>query len=154
MINTGFIYSALLRIFAALFFNNFNQMEITGRIIQLLPLQTGQGKNGVWKKQDFVIETDGQYPKKVCISAWGDKISENVLVEGKEVTVSFDIESREFNGRWYTDVKAWKVEEGGGSTETPYFAASTPSASTPAANKTVAPDFLVSAEDGKDDLPF
>lgn len=129
-------------------------MEITGRIIQLLPLQTGQGKNGVWKKQDFVIETDGQYPKKVCISAWGDKISENVLVEGKEVTVSFDIESREFNGRWYTDVKAWKVEAGSGSAETPYFAAATPAASTPAANRAIAPDFLVSAEDSKDDLPF
>ncbi len=129
-------------------------MEITGRIVQLLPLQTGQGKNGVWKKQDFVIETDGQYPKKVCISAWGDKISENVLVEGKEVTVSFDIESREFNGRWYTDVKAWKVEAGSGSAETPYFATATPAASTPAANKAVAPDFLVSSEDSKDDLPF
>jgi hypothetical protein len=129
-------------------------MEITGRIIQLLPLQTGQGKNGVWKKQDFVIETDGQYPKKVCISAWGDKVSENVLVVGKEVNVFFDIESREFNGRWYTDVRAWKVEEGGGSAETPYFAPASPAASTPAANKAVAPDFLVSAEDGKDDLPF
>jgi hypothetical protein len=129
-------------------------MEITGRIIQLLPLQTGQGKNGVWKKQDFVIETDGQYPKKVCISAWGDKVSDSVLVVGKEVNVFFDIESREFNGRWYTDVRAWKVEEGGGAAEAPYFAAASPAASTPAANKAVAPDFLVSAEDGKDDLPF
>lgn len=129
-------------------------MEITGRIIQLLPLQTGQGKNGVWKKQDFVIETDGQYPKKVCISAWGDKVSDSVLVVGKEVNVFFDIESREFNGRWYTDVRAWKVEEGGGAAETPYFAAASPAATAPAANKAVAPDFLVSAEDGKDDLPF
>lgn len=130
-------------------------MEITGRIIQLLPLQTGQGKNGVWKKQDFVIETDGQYPKKVCISAWGDKVSENVLVEGKEVTVSFDIESREFNGRWYTDVKAWKVEEGGGGAPVePYYAAASQQNSTPTANKNAAPEFLISAEDSKDDLPF
>lgn len=131
-------------------------MEITGRIIQLLPLQTGQGKNGVWKKQDFVIETEGQYPKKVCISAWGDKVSENMLVEGKEVTVSFDIESREFNGRWYTDVRAWRVDEAGGTpVQEPYYAAaSTPAASTPAANKSVAPDFLISNDGGKDDLPF
>lgn len=92
MSDAGFIYCLLLCIFAPLLFNTFNQMEITGRIIQLLPLQTGQGKNGVWKKQDFVIETDGQYPKKICISAWGDKVSESVLVVGKEVTVSFDIE--------------------------------------------------------------
>ena len=134
-------------------------MEITGRIIQLLPLQTGQGKNGVWKKQDFVIETDGQYPKKVCISAWGDKVSESVLVVGKEVTVSFDIESREFNGRWYTDVRAWKVEEGGGGAPVePYYAAATqsgtPAASTLSANKAAAPEFLISSEDSKDDLPF
>ena len=130
-------------------------MEITGRIIQLLPLQTGQGKNGVWKKQDFVIETEGQYPKKVCISAWGDKVSENMLVVGKEVTVSFDIESREFNGRWYTDVRAWKVEEGGGTPVEPYYAAPQQTASTPAAtNKNAAPDFLITAEDSKDDLPF
>ncbi len=129
-------------------------MEITGRIIQLLPLQTGQGKNGVWKKQDFVIETDGQYPKKVCISAWGDKVSESVLVTGKEVTVSFDIESREFNGRWYTDVRAWKVEEaGGGAPVEPYYAAAQQN-STPTANRNAAPEFLISAEDSKDDLPF
>ena len=154
MANTGFIYCLLLRIFAALFFNTFNQMEITGRIIQLLPLQTGQGKNGVWKKQDFVIETEGQYPKKVCISAWGDKVSESMLVVGKEVTVSFDIESREFNGRWYTDVRAWKVEEGGGAPVEPYYAAATQQNSAPAANKAAAPEFLISAEDSKDDLPF
>lgn len=153
MIDTGFIYCPLLCIFAPLFFNTFNQMEITGRIIQLLPLQTGQGKNGVWKKQDFVIETEGQYPKKVCISAWGDKIGEHMLVEGKEVTVSFDIESREFNGRWYTDVKAWKVEESGTTPVEPYYA-TTQQTDAPAANKSVAPDFLITAEDSKDDLPF
>lgn len=129
---------------------NFKQMEITGKIVQLLPLQTGQGKNGVWKKQDFVIETEGQYPKKICISAWGDKISESVLVAGKEVTVSFDLESREFNGRWYTDVRAWKVEEA--SSGEPYYAAPTQSAA--AASKPAAPEFLVSAEEGQDDLPF
>jgi hypothetical protein len=152
--SSGFIYCLLLCIFAALLSNTFNQMEITGRIIQLLPLQTGQGKNGVWKKQDFVIETEGQYPKKVCISAWGDKVSESVLVAGKEVTVSFDIESREFNGRWYTDVRAWKVEEaGGGAAVEPYFAAAQQN-NAPAANKAAAPEFLISAEGNGDDLPF
>ena len=88
-------------------------MDISGKVIQVLPLQTGQGKNGEWRKQDFVIEVPGQYPKKVCIAVWGDKIDASSLKEGKDVTVSFDIESREFNGKWYTDVKAWKIESKG-----------------------------------------
>ncbi|HEY1054814.1 MAG TPA: DUF3127 domain-containing protein, partial [Emticicia sp.] len=95
------------------------------------------------------------YPKKVCISAWGDKVSEQMLVVGKEVNVSFDIESREFNGRWYTDVRAWKVEEaGGGAPVEPYYAAANQQTSAPSANKAPAPDFLITAEDSKDDLPF
>lgn len=88
-------------------------MEIKGKVVQLLPLQTGAGKNGTWKKQDFVIETDGQYPKKVCISAWGDKVGADSLEVGRDVNVSFDVESREYNGKWYTDLKAWKVDAGG-----------------------------------------
>jgi len=92
-------------------------MEISGKLIQFLPLQTGQGKNGTWKKQEFVLELGGQYPKKVCIAAWGDKIDMNSFKIGDNIEVSFDVESREYNGRWYTDVKAWKVvskQEGSG----------------------------------------
>lgn len=91
-------------------------MQVTAKLIQLLPLQTGTGKSGSsWKKQDIIVETNAQYPKKICISIWGDKIDRSVLVEGAVLTISFDVESREYNGRWYTDVKAWKVEsaEGG-----------------------------------------
>lgn len=88
-------------------------MDISGKILQLLPLQTGQGKNGTWKKQDFILETGDTYPKKVCIAVWGDKIDMSGVVPGAQVTVSFDVESREFNGRWYTDVKAWKIVTGG-----------------------------------------
>jgi hypothetical protein len=80
-------------------------------------LQTGQGKNGQWRKQDIIIETQGQYPKKVCISIWGDKINESQLQIGNELNVSFDVESREYNGRWYTDVKAWKVDGAGASSD-------------------------------------
>ena len=96
-------------------------MEIQGKIIQVLPLQTGEGKNGPWKKQDFVIETESQYPKKVCISMWGDKIDDDLIQEGNPVVASIDVESREYNGRWYTDVKAWKVEgqSGGGAPSAP-----------------------------------
>jgi Domain of unknown function (DUF3127) len=88
-------------------------MQLTAKLIQLLPLQTGAGKNGPWKKQDIIVETEGQFPKKVCISIWGDKINESVLKIGSQLNISFDVESREYNSRWYTDVKAWKIEAAG-----------------------------------------
>lgn len=126
-------------------------MDIKGRVIQLLALQTGEGKNGTWKKQDFVIETDGQYPKKVCISAWGDKINESALQVGNEVTISFDVESREYNGRWYTDLKAWKIDTlGATGSEPSSYSASAPS-SRPA-SVTALPSSLQAGED--DNLPF
>lgn len=85
-------------------------MEIQGKLVQLLPLQTGTGKNGTWKKQECILEIPGQFPKKVCFAIWGDKISESLLQIGNDLTVHFDIESREYNARWYTEIKAWKVE--------------------------------------------
>jgi len=88
-------------------------MQFTAKLISLLPLQTGNGKNGTWKKQDVIVETDGQYPKKVCVSIWGDKIEESKLVPGNRLKIDFDVESREYNGRWYTDVKAWRVDVDG-----------------------------------------
>ena len=90
-------------------------MQLTARLVQLLPLQTGNGKNGQWKKQDMIVETEATYPKKVCISVWGDKIETASLQTGSLLKIDFDVESREFNGRWYTDVKAWKIEQGGSS---------------------------------------
>lgn len=84
-------------------------MNIKAKLIQLLPLQTGMGKNGQWKKQDVIVETDGQYPKKICISIWGDKINEKQLLIGNELDIYFELESREFNGKWYTDIRAWKI---------------------------------------------
>jgi hypothetical protein len=88
-------------------------LEITGRVIQLLPEQSGTGKNGTWVRRDFVIETTEQYPKKVCFSGWGDKAAiVNSLQTGQNVNVSFNPESREFNGKWYTDLRAWKIDAG------------------------------------------
>ena len=77
-------------------------------------MQTGTGKNGTWKKQEFILETPGQISRKICFSLWGDKIDQFNPTEGDETEVSFDLESREYNGRWYTDVKAWKVEPASG----------------------------------------
>jgi hypothetical protein len=88
-------------------------MEISGVVIQLLPLQSGQGKSGTWKKQEFILETPGQYPKKVCMNLWGDKVDEIKIAVGDKITASINVESREYNGRWYTDVRAWKVQKDG-----------------------------------------
>ncbi len=88
-------------------------MEITGTLVKLLDLVTGEGKNGTWKKQPFVIEIPGQYPKQVCITAWGDKLNLASFKPGTQITVGIDIESREYAGKWYTDVKAWKISAGG-----------------------------------------
>lgn len=87
-------------------------LEITGKLIAKLQQQSGQGKNGTWIKQDFVIETQEQFPKKVCISLWGDKAKEldNYNI-GETMKAGINVESREFNGKWYTDVKAWRIDK-------------------------------------------
>lgn len=90
-------------------------MQLTAKLTQLLPVQTGSGKNGQWKKQDIIVETEGKFPKKICMSVWGDKIDVRHLQVGNQLNISFDLESREFNGRWYTDVKVFKVEAAGSS---------------------------------------
>ena len=89
-------------------------MEITGKIIQILPEQKGKSAKGEWQKQDFILETQEQYPKKVCISVWNKKIDINNF-ENKNVKCFIDIESREFNNRWFTNVTAWKIESVGNS---------------------------------------
>lgn len=102
-------------------------MNLKGKVIQVLPEQTGQGKNGEWKKQEIIIETEGQYPKKVCVSLWGDKVG--TVLNGASVDVQLDPESREYNGRWYTELKAWKVDAVCGSPQ--QSAPSKPSTSEP-----------------------
>ena len=88
-------------------------MEINGKIIELLPEKSGESANGAWRKQEYILETDTQYPKKICFMVWSDKIDELAIKEGENLVVSIDLESREYNGRWYTDVKAWKVTRAG-----------------------------------------
>ena len=92
-------------------------MELKGKLVKVLPAITGQGRNGEWRKQDFVIDIDGaSFPQKACFTAWGsDKINVESLVEGSMLNVHFDIESREYQGKWYTNLTAWKVETDGDS---------------------------------------
>ena len=94
-------------------------LEITGKTIQVLEPVTGEGKNGTWKKQEVVIETPGDYPKKVCVAMWGDKINQAALVIGADVTAQIEVESREYNGRWYSEIKAWKTEVTGEQAQQP-----------------------------------
>ncbi len=88
-------------------------MEMTGKITQVLPEKSGTSARGPWRKQEYVLELPGDFPKQVCFMAWGDRIDQFGIREGQALTVSFDLESREFNGRWYTDVKAWRVAPAG-----------------------------------------
>ena len=86
-------------------------LELEGRLIKILPQQTGAGKNGTWVKQDFVVETADQYPKKICFSAWGDKAADLARYNtGASLKVAFNLESREYNEKWYTEARAWKIE--------------------------------------------
>jgi len=85
-------------------------MEIKGRLVKVLAAQTGQGRNGEWKKQDFVIELEGTYPRKVCFTVWSDKVNIESQIEGTMLNVYFDAESREYQGKWFTNLTAWKIE--------------------------------------------
>lgn len=88
-------------------------MELSGKIVQILAEQGGTTQRGNWRKREYILETGGNYPKKVCVVAWGDDIDQFDLKMGEQVTASINLESREYNGRWYTDVKVWKVDRGG-----------------------------------------
>lgn len=127
-------------------------MEIVGKLIQLLPLQTGTSARGEWKRQDFVIETEDEYPKKVCISNW-NKVDVSSLAIGSPVKCWINIESREFNQKWYTDVKVWRMEvlsaDGQPAGEN---APSAPPADVPPPSLDDMP--FDSGDNGSDDLPF
>lgn len=95
-------------------------MEIKGKIIVALPEASGTSKAGnAWKKREYVLETLETYPKKVAFNFFGDRVDQYPLNVGDVITLSFDINSREFNGRWYTDISGWKAEKEGASTQIP-----------------------------------
>ena len=105
-------------------------LEFNGKLFKVLPQQTGTGSRGNWVKQEFVVETTEQFPKKICCSLWGDKAdSLKSYKQGDEIKVYFNLESREYNERWYTDVRAWKIEPGSkGSSSSSSSSSSAPSA--------------------------
>jgi hypothetical protein len=98
-------------------------MQVKGTLLQILKLESGVSKAGKeWKKQDFVIETNEQFPKKVCFTLFGDKISLiDGVTEGTEIEVFFSLESRDFNGKWYHNINAWKIENAGAASSAKNF---------------------------------
>lgn len=123
-------------------------MEVKGKIYKVNPVQSGESKNGLWKKQEVVIETDGgKYPKKVCVVFWTDLVNAANFQEGSEISVEADVESREYNGKWYTDVKAWRINK----TEQTAKPSSAPSVDNPATDYN---EVAIPNEQIEDDLPF
>lgn len=130
-------------------------MEIQGKIIRDLGETSGTSRAGnAWKKHEYVLETHDSYPKQICFHFFGDRADQYACNVGDEVTLSFDINSREFNGRWYTDIAGWKLEKGTTPDVAPAPApAPAPYAAPAPAAAPVANDPF-SAPQGNDDLPF
>ena len=131
-------------------------LELEGRIARKLGVQTGTSARGTWSKQEFVFEyQEGNFPSQVCMNVWGDdKVRElDKFQVGDKVKVSFNVSSREYNGRWYTDVRAWRIEPAvaaqpaGYAPQAAYSAPVAPSAPLPTADD-------MSSPLSDDDLPF
>ena len=131
-------------------------MDLTGKIIAVLPASSGvsQRTGNSWMSQDYVIEVPGQYPKKCVFRVFGeDRIKQFNIQMGEDVTVSFDIDAHEFNGRWFNDVRAFNVVRGAA----PAAAQGAPFAQ-PAAPQDATSPFPPAqepaGEGSADDLPF
>lgn len=129
-------------------------LSIEGTVKQINPLETGEGKNGMWSKREFILEfQDGNYPKMIAFIGMKDKADQiGQLVVGQKIRVHFNPSSREYNGRWYSQNDMWKYETIGGSTAT----APTHSAS-PSSGNADDLDFdgnPTSKNSATDDLPF
>ncbi len=123
-------------------------MEFTGKIIAILPPRGGVSKSGnEWKSQEYVIEDNGQYPRKVCFTVFGsEKLSQFNIQMGEELKISFDIDAHQWQDRWFNSIRAWKVERVGADTT------EGSNAPLPPSMPTDTPEFLTS--DANDDLPF
>lgn len=131
-------------------------MEIIGKVIQVLPIKEGTSKTSgnKWQSLSFIIETIENYPRKIALELYGkDRIKNNPVMVGQTYNISADIESREFNGNWYTSVRAWKVEAQQNQQSIPTETAPT-EAPTSAPSAPAAPSFPPQGAMPTDDLPF
>ncbi len=132
-------------------------MDLTGKIIAVLPATSGvsQRTGNSWMSQDYVIEVPGQYPRKCVFRVFGeDRIKQFNIQMGEDLTVSFDIDAHEFNGRWFNDVRAYNVVRGAAPVAgAAPFAPQQPMASG-ASTAPFPPAQEPSSEGSTDDLPF
>ena len=132
-------------------------MEIIGKVVRLGTLTEGTSARGPWRKQELIIETEEQYPRTVCLICWTNQIDEiQKFAPGQTIKAQIEISSREFNGKWYTDVRVWRFDPVGATTATvaPAQPVQQPSMhqTPPAAQPTS--EYYPPAEDSVDDLPF
>jgi hypothetical protein len=134
-------------------------LELEGRIARKFAPQTGTSARGAWSKQEFIFEyQEGQFPTQICMNVWGeDKVRELEKYQvGDKVKISFNLSSREYNSRWYTDVRAWRIEPAGAQPQQASYNGASYGQQPSAPQAPVAPaptiDDLPADEDG--DLPF
>ena len=133
-------------------------MEIIGKVVRLGNLTEGTSARGPWRKQELIIETEEQYPRTVCLICWTNQIDEiQKFAPGQTIKAQIELSSREFNGKWYTDVRVWRFDPVGATT-VPAAAPAQPAQqpmmhqTPPAAAPTT--EYFPPAEDSVDDLPF
>lgn len=125
-------------------------MEVTGKIVHNLGEVSGVSKAGnAWKKHEYVLETEDSFPKLIHFDFFGDRASQYPLEVGDRITLSFDIDSREYMGRWFTSIRGWKAEKVGDAVAKP-DSAPIPSGGS---EKSIPPVDL-GGSDSSDDLPF
>ena len=127
-------------------------MELTGKIIAVMEARGGvSARTGnSWKTQEYVLEVPGQYPKRCVFNVFGeDRINQFNIQNGDELTIQFDIDAREYNGRWYNDVRAYNVIRG----QQPVPGAQ-PVAAPSEATSPFPPAQEPASEGASDDLPF
>ena len=125
-------------------------LELEGRIARKLPVQQGTSARGAWAKQEFIFEyQEGNFPAQICMNVWGEEKVRDLdkYQVGDKVKISFNLSSREYNGRWYTDVRAWRIEPAGASQQPAHHEPAAPVAPMPTAD-----DMSTPLSD--DDLPF
>lgn len=123
-------------------------MEFDGIVYRLLPIVSGTSARGAWKKQDVVFEIPSEFSRKICVTFFGDRADDAAdLKEGDAASVSVNVESREYNGKWYTDVRAWKMVKKSAET------ASAPAAA-PFNDAPFNEDSMPAESSDVDDLPF
>ncbi len=136
-------------------------MELQGKIILALPERTGTSARGDWKVQEFVLETlDAQYPRKMVFSVFGEERLQRFNIQvGQDVNVSFDIDAREYNGKWFNSIRAFDVRpvvpNVQAPTDNPPFVTPAPANPIPPATPTSFTSPQPAAEsDDAGDLPF